>query len=76
MSLSVQDGCEPFCAVISIQEITLTDHALQIAQDCVMGALRKKTVILVTHQVEFLHAVDLILVCVVTLLKAQVLEGI
>lgn len=27
-----------------------------------MGALRKKTVILVTHQVEFLPAVDLILV--------------
>jgi ABC-type transport system involved in cytochrome bd biosynthesis fused ATPase/permease subunit len=28
-----------------------------------MGALKEKTVILVTHQVEFLHAVDLILVC-------------
>jgi len=31
-------------------------------QDCVIGALKDKTVILVTHQVEFLHAVDLILV--------------
>ncbi|KAG0588980.1 hypothetical protein KC19_2G282400 [Ceratodon purpureus] len=31
-------------------------------KDCVMGALKEKTVILVTHQVEFLHAVDLILV--------------
>lgn len=27
-----------------------------------MGALKEKTVILVTHQVEFLHSVDLILV--------------
>ncbi|MCH99944.1 multidrug resistance ABC transporter family protein [Trifolium medium] len=30
--------------------------------DCVMTALRKKTVILVTHQVEFLSQVDSILV--------------
>ncbi|KAK9742662.1 hypothetical protein RND81_03G189400 [Saponaria officinalis] len=31
-------------------------------QDCVMGALKRKTVILVTHQVEFLSEVDTILV--------------
>ncbi|XP_040372843.1 uncharacterized protein LOC112195177 [Rosa chinensis] len=31
--------------------------------DCVMDALAKKTVILVTHQVEFLSEVDKILVC-------------
>jgi hypothetical protein len=31
-------------------------------QDCVIGALAKKTVILVTHQVEFLAAVEIILV--------------
>lgn len=31
-------------------------------QDCIMDALKDKTVILVTHQVEFLHAVNLILV--------------
>ena len=31
-------------------------------QDCVMTALEKKTVILVTHQVEFLSEVDKILV--------------
>ena len=32
------------------------------SQGCVMGALREKTVVLVTHQVEFLPAVDFILV--------------
>jgi ABC-type bacteriocin/lantibiotic exporter with double-glycine peptidase domain len=31
-------------------------------QDCVMAALREKTIILVTHQVEFLPEVDTILV--------------
>ncbi|KAG0614326.1 hypothetical protein M758_6G168500 [Ceratodon purpureus] len=36
--------------------------ATTLFKDCVMGALKNKTVILVTHQVEFLHAVDLILV--------------
>ncbi|GAB2220245.1 hypothetical protein Droror1_Dr00007888 [Drosera rotundifolia] len=34
----------------------------QIFKECVRGALRDKTVILVTHQVDFLHNVDLILV--------------
>lgn len=34
-----------------------------VTQDCVRGALIRKTVILVTHQVEFLHNADLILVC-------------
>lgn len=33
-----------------------------VVQDCVMGALLSKTVILVTHQVEFLPAVNSILV--------------
>lgn len=36
--------------------------AAKLFKDCVMGALKEKTVILVTHQVEFLHSVDLILV--------------
>ena len=31
------------------------------SQDCVMAALENKTVILVTHQVEFLSEVDKIL---------------
>ncbi|MCO5613270.1 hypothetical protein L7F22_067546 [Adiantum nelumboides] len=31
-------------------------------KDCLLGILRKKTIVLVTHQVEFLHKVDLILV--------------
>ncbi|CAH1440804.1 unnamed protein product [Lactuca virosa] len=33
-----------------------------IFKECVRGALRNKTILLVTHQVEFLHNVDLILV--------------
>lgn len=33
-----------------------------IFQDCVKGALKKKTVILVTHQIDFLHQADCILV--------------
>ena len=33
-------------------------------QECVRGALRGKTIILVTHQVDFLHNVDLIMVSV------------
>ncbi|XP_038682490.1 ABC transporter C family member 14-like [Tripterygium wilfordii] len=33
-----------------------------IFKECVRGALRNKTVILVTHQVDFLHNVDLIMV--------------
>uniref|UniRef100_A0A0C9RL63 TSA: Wollemia nobilis Ref_Wollemi_Transcript_12757_5054 transcribed RNA sequence n=1 Tax=Wollemia nobilis TaxID=56998 RepID=A0A0C9RL63_9CONI len=36
--------------------------AASLFNDCVMGALAKKTVVLVTHQVEFLPAVDTILV--------------
>ena len=31
-------------------------------QECVRGALRGKTILLVTHQVDFLHNVDLITV--------------
>ena len=34
-------------------------------QECVRGALRNKTILLVTHQVDFLHNVDLILVSVI-----------
>ena len=33
-------------------------------QECVRGALRGKTILLVTHQVDFLHNVDLITVSV------------
>lgn len=40
-------------------DVTVTLSALQ---DCVMAALEDKTVILVTHQVEFLSKVDRILV--------------
>eukprot|EP00250_Pteridium_aquilinum_P021401 c25110_g1_i1 orf=587-2797(+) len=36
--------------------------AADLFKNCVMGALMKKTVVLVTHQVEFLPAVDCILV--------------
>lgn len=32
-------------------------------QECLMGVLRDKTIFYVTHQVEFLPAADLILVC-------------
>ncbi|ONK62947.1 uncharacterized protein A4U43_C07F9770 [Asparagus officinalis] len=34
----------------------------EIFKECVRGALREKTVVLVTHQVDFLHNADLILV--------------
>ena len=34
-----------------------------LLQECVRGTLREKTILLVTHQVDFLHNVDLILVC-------------
>lgn len=33
-----------------------------VYQDCLMGILRDKTIIYVTHQVEFVPAADLILV--------------
>lgn len=32
-------------------------------QDCLMGILKDKSILYVTHQVEFLPAADLILVC-------------
>lgn len=35
---------------------------LFLTQECVRGALKDKTILLVTHQVDFLHNVDLILV--------------
>lgn len=38
--------------------VTVYDACLQ---DCLMGILREKTIIFVTHQVEFLPAADLIL---------------
>ena len=40
---------------------TILIYVMQL-QDCVRVALRRKTVILVTHQVEFLSKVDKILV--------------
>ncbi|XP_057976942.1 ABC transporter C family member 8 [Malania oleifera] len=46
---------DPFSAVDAHTAATLFN-------DCVMGALKEKTVILVTHQVEFLSEVDKILV--------------
>lgn len=42
--------------------LSSTTGSTYVMQDCVMGALGKKTVILVTHQVEFLAEVDTILV--------------
>lgn len=39
---------------------TITKSSMQ---ECIRGALKEKTVILVTHQVDFLHNADLILVC-------------
>ena len=33
-----------------------------VMQECVKGVLKKKTVILVTHQIDFLHEADSILV--------------
>lgn len=44
---------------------------LSVLQDCVMTALKEKTVILVTHQVEFLHNVDSILVMSKILFQTQ-----
>jgi hypothetical protein len=32
------------------------------AQECVRGALKNKTIVLVTHQVDFLHNADIIYV--------------
>ena len=34
----------------------------EFLQECVRGALKHKTILLVTHQVDFLHNADLILV--------------
>ena len=33
-----------------------------LLQECIMGALKNKTILLVTHQVDFLHNVDCIMV--------------
>ena len=33
-----------------------------LLQECIMGALKDKTVLLVTHQVDFLHNIDSIMV--------------
>lgn len=38
-------------------------------QDCLMGILKEKTIIYVTHQVEFLPAADLILVIILSTTK-------
>ncbi|KAL7198958.1 hypothetical protein ACSBR2_021280 [Camellia fascicularis] len=35
---------------------------IQLARECVRGVLKDKTILLVTHQVDFLHNIDLILV--------------
>jgi hypothetical protein len=37
-------------------------HGIGLEQECIRGALKSKTVLLVTHQVEFLHGADQILV--------------
>ena len=39
-----------------------TNMIYMICQECIMGLLNSKTIIYVTHQVEFLPAADLILV--------------
>ncbi|PWA98523.1 ABC transporter Tap-like, P-loop containing nucleoside triphosphate hydrolase [Artemisia annua] len=43
----------------------------EIFKECVRGVLRDKTILLVTHQVDFLHNVDLILVSDVVLFLGQ-----
>jgi hypothetical protein len=54
------------CCNYTKLSLLITDNSLTVSttlqQDCVMTALREKTVILVTHQVEFLSDVDSILV--------------
>ncbi|KAA8548937.1 hypothetical protein F0562_000621 [Nyssa sinensis] len=58
-------------AVYQDSDIYLLDDVLsavdahtgsEIFKECVRGALRDKTILLVTHQVDFLHSADLILV--------------
>lgn len=40
-----------------------SNRLIALSQECVRGTLRDKTIILVTHQVDFLNNVDQILVC-------------
>ena len=47
---------------IACSLLTLHLPMLFIMQDCVKGVLKEKTVILVTHQIDFLHEADRILV--------------
>lgn len=44
--------------------VSYATEIICIVQDCLMGLLQDKTIIYVTHQVEFLPAADLILVCI------------
>jgi hypothetical protein len=48
-----------FCLVQVSEHIAQGFHPLQ---ECLLGALGSKTVVYVTHQIEFLPAADLILV--------------
>ena len=43
------------------KKIEVSDFST-LLQECIMGALKNKTIILVTHQVDFLHNVDCIMV--------------
>ena len=75
--LSLSQGSTKFIQTLHSKAIwylfhtLLTHHKLLIwstylclLQECVRGALRGKTILLVTHQVDFLHNVDLILIIV------------
>jgi hypothetical protein len=49
----------------TITDVEVSDFVFSILlQECILGALKDKTVLLVTHQVDFLHNVDSIMVCI------------
>lgn len=48
--------------VTCLLQIAAECNVLFFLQECVRGALKTKTILLVTHQVDFLHNVDNILV--------------
>ncbi|KAL2345413.1 hypothetical protein Fmac_006698 [Flemingia macrophylla] len=61
-AVDAHTGSEIFkaCASFSLEEFSVC--LVPFMQQCVRGALKDKTTILVTHQVDFLHNVDRILV--------------
>ncbi|KAJ0807003.1 putative ABC-type xenobiotic transporter [Helianthus annuus] len=53
---------ERFIKIVTFIFLMMSLAPLTLTRECVRGALRNKTILLVTHQVDFLHNVDLILV--------------